>query len=391
MDAPSLPASLVLHDGELPDVCALLERLSLFYRERRDGATQEDLEHRWDVVIATPRRMLEFRPEAPGSDPVRIAVLERDSKTLRAMLRRAGIDLAIRRPVHPAALRLLILHSLYRGPERRTSPRVSVGAPVRFRAGLRHRDGVLAELSVCGCRLLSRVALEPGRRLTLQLPTEITGTRGFQVEGSVLRILPSEVLGLRSIVVTFGRRSQRAGARLEKVVNRHLAGPAVWSGSEPGLDDSRHGSSFPPDGSPAPVAPTEGAGLGAEERRTSPRREYVQHVIALGAEAGRVLMGRDISMGGMRVDPHPDLHVGDRLRVGLHLRARQKPLVVTAEVAREDGQEGFGLAFRELSDAARRDLQSLVDFLPILAARENGVDSGVIPAEILAHREAASG
>lgn len=384
MDAPSLPASLVLHDGELGDVCALLEHLSLFYRERQGGARQDELGHRWDVVVATPRRMLEFRPEAPGSDPVRIAVLERDSKTLRAMLQRAGIDLVVRRPVHPAALRLLILHCLYRGPERRRSPRVSVGAPVRFRNGLRRREALLVDLSVCGCRLLSGVDLEPGRKLNLQIPAEITGARGLQVDGSVLRSSPSELEGLRSIVVAFGRRSKRAGARLQDLVDRHSGGPAVLR------KDALSAADLQREAGPGLGGFRGSAQPGAEERRASPRREYVQHVIALGAEAGRVLLGRDISLGGMRVDAHPDLRVGDRLRIGLHLRAREKPLVVAAKVARNDGEEGFGLAFRDLSEEAAEYLRGMVTFLPILAVREGGADSGVIPTEILEHQEAVS-
>ena len=55
-----------------------------------------------------------------------------DSKTLRRRLRDAGTDLIVRRPVHPAALRLLILHSLYRGPEKRRTNRVSVGATIQY-------------------------------------------------------------------------------------------------------------------------------------------------------------------------------------------------------------------------------------------------------------------
>ena len=382
MDAASLPASLVLHDGELADVCALLERLALHYRQRQGGARPEDLRGRWDVVIATPRRMLEFRGDAPGSDPTRIAVLERDSKTMRAMLRRAGIDLVVRRPVHPAALRLLVLHCLYRGPERRRSPRVSVGAAVRYRMGLRRRDCILADLSLAGCRLLSPVDLEPGRKIWLHLPPELSGGRGFQVEGSVVRTGPSEVEDALSIAVTFGTPSRRVATRLEEAVRRHSDGPAVLVGEADGRDGTT--------GAPA-ARGSAAAGKGTDERRTSPRREYVQHVIALGEEAGRVLMGRDLSLGGMRVDAHPELQVGDRLRVGLHLRARQKPLVVEAVVARDDGPAGLGLAFEALPTEALRSLRDMIAVLPILSVLESEEGTGVGPTEILGRAEARAG
>ncbi len=374
MDASSLPASLVLHDGELGDVCALLGELALRFRERRNGARPEDRYDRWDLVIATPRRMLEFRGDAAGSDPTRIAVLDRDSTTLRAMLRRAGIDLVVRRPVHPAALRLLLLHSLYRGPERRRSPRVSVGAAIRYRMGLRRRDCILADLSLAGCRLLSPTDVEAGRKISLHLPAVLTGGRGFQVDGSIVRTGPSELDGVTSIAVSFGTPSRRTATRLEEAVRLHSEGPAVLAveglaaaGPEPG------------------PAPSEGPAAEDEDRRTSRRREYVQHVIALGAEAGRVLMGRDMSMGGMRVDPHPDLRLGDRLRIGLHLRAREKPLVVTAFVSRDDGAAGLGLAFDALPPGAARTLRGMVDALPILAVHEGDEGKGLVPTEILEH------
>jgi hypothetical protein len=387
VQAPSLPESLVLHDGELGDVCALLDRLGLFFTERRGNARGDDAAQRWDLVIATPRHMLEFRPTAPGSSPVRIAVLDRDSKTLRSMLQRAGIDMVVRRPVHPAALRLLVLHCLYRGPERRRSPRVSVGAPVSFRTGLRRREAILADLSLTGGRLLCRYELERGQKLSLRIPTERGRGRLLRIDAEVLRVGPSEVEGMNSVALSFAPGSRRALERLREVVKRYAGGPAVLSGeAPPPVDELRI------DGPP-------GSGVGASaeggedaERRDSPRREYVQHVIALGTEAGKVLVGRDISIGGMRVDPHPELLLGDELQIGLHLRAREKPVVVNARVARNDGERGLVLHFHGLSEAAASQLRSMVNLLPILAVRPpGGEETGLVLTEILDRRSAAHG
>lgn len=386
MQAPSLPESLVLHDGELSDVCALLDRLGLLFSQRRGGARGDDAAQRWDLVIATPRHMLEFRPTAPGSSPVRIAVLDRDSKTLRSMLQRAGIDMVVRRPVHPAALRLLLLHCLYRGPERRRSPRVSVGAPVSFRSGLRRRNAILADLSMTGGRLLCHYELERGRKLSLRIPSDTRRGRVLRLDAEVLRVGPSEVEGMNGVALSFAPGSRRSLERLRETVKRYAAGPAVLSGEEPpALDELRIDG---PTGS-GTAAGGEGGEEGAE-RRDSPRCEYVQHVIALGTEAGKVLVGRDISIGGMRVDPHPELLLGDELKIGLHLRAREKPLVVDAQVARNDGERGLVLQFHGLSGEAESYLRSMVNFLPILAVRPPGQDeSGLVLTEILERRGAA--
>ena len=116
-------------------------------------------------------------------------------------------------------------------------------------------------------------------------------------------------------------------------------------------------------------------------------------MIALGVEAARVLIGCDISLEGMRVDPHPDLSVGDELQIALHVRAREKPLVVRARVTRDDGEQGLVLQFYDLSQSSQAYLRRMVNFLPILAVREEGEEgAGIIISEILEHRaaEAAS-
>ena len=380
METPSLPESLVLHDGELRDVCALLKRLGLFFSERCGVSGQEDAAQRWDLVVATPRRMLEFRPTAQGSSPVRVAILDRDSKTLRSMLQRAGIDMVVRRPVHPAALRLLVLHCLYRGPERRRSPRVSVGAPVVFRTGLRRRDAILADLSMTGGRLLCHHELDRGQKLSLRIPAESGRKRGLRIEAAVLRVGPSEIEGVNAVALSFAGGSRRVLEKLRELLKEYARGPATLAGEgAPALQDLRV------DGLAGSAAAGDGDGTEAgSERRDSPRREYVQHVIALGTEAGKVLVGRDISLGGMRVDAHPELLLGDLLKIGLHLRAREKPLVVNARVVRNDGERGLVLQFNDLEQETESYLRSMVNFLPILAVPPPGEEeAGLILTEIL--------
>ena len=106
-------------------------------------------------MIASARRALELPTDLLRASAFRIAILDGESRIVRALLRRASFELVVRRPVHPAALRLLLLHTLYLGPEKRRTPRVSVGAPVHFRAGLRRHRAILAEISERGCRLLT--------------------------------------------------------------------------------------------------------------------------------------------------------------------------------------------------------------------------------------------
>ena len=72
---------------------------------------------------------------------------------LRDQLRGVGFDYLVRRPIHPGALRLLLLRALYRGPERRVTVRYPIGGEVAYKLGLRRRRATLLEVSLRGCRL----------------------------------------------------------------------------------------------------------------------------------------------------------------------------------------------------------------------------------------------
>ncbi|MBW2495616.1 MAG: PilZ domain-containing protein, partial [Deltaproteobacteria bacterium] len=185
---------LLLYDGELANLAELVDSLGGI--DRRGRPTELDCGRVWDVIIASAGRMLELHEHLSDASAVRIAVLDGDSKTLRKMLYRVDTDLLVRQPVHPAAFRLLILHALYRGPEKRRTTRVSIGAPIRFRIGLRRREAILAELSTRGCRMMAdpnchRAA--PDRLVKIVLPPELTGDkRPLSLRGHVMRVTPTD-------------------------------------------------------------------------------------------------------------------------------------------------------------------------------------------------------
>jgi hypothetical protein len=116
-----------------------------------------------------------------------------------------------------------------------------------------------------------------------------------------------------------------------------------------------------------------------DDRRLALRREYAgRRVVALGEEAARVLIGRDLSVGGMRVERAPNLAVGQRFQIALHVAPGQTPLVLHAEVVRDDGMRGFAVRFRDVEESAARYLAKMVDSLPVLAGGE-----GVVVSEIV--------
>jgi hypothetical protein len=366
---------LLMHDGELADVRLLAESAGATVIECRPGETPPA----WDVLVASGRYAKRELPRGGREHAVRIAVLDRNMRSLRALVRRAGVDLVVRRPVHPAALRLLLLHSLYRGPERR-SRRVVVGTPVRFRAGLLRKDGLLTDLSLRGCQIVSRHALRPGQSLVVWVPDAAQEGKTFGVRGTVVRCFQAAG-GERGYGVDFGVVAKHVASQLKLAVNAHLDGPAVGKTIDAGVTQPMAPRS-PADPTPsADVANAEAdsdSGSGAERRRAE-RREYSgRRVVALGEEAARVLIGRDLSIGGMRVDRAPNLAVGQRFQVALHIAPGQTPLVVGAEILRDDGDRGLAVRFMDVDATAAGYLSKMVDSLPMLADGE-----GVVVSEIV--------
>jgi hypothetical protein len=390
---------LLVHDGELADVAALVSKLGA--EVVASGPDAKD----FDVAVATPRRLNEIAWRASRRRVVRIAVVEQDARTVRAMCRRAGIDLVVRRPVHPSVLRLLLLHALYRGPDRRVR-RVAVGAPVRFRVGLRFRTALLADLSTRGCRLLACTPLPVGRRVSVYVPDPGLSTRTFSVGGRVTRAI--EGTGCEEgFAVAFDGLAERTRERLREAVDvyaggtvpfaegRGVSAPDVAPGNPAAGDPFERDAWEPERGSDRTGAPTFGSEERVEagavdpgsdegrERRRAPRHAYQgRRVVALDEEAARVLIGSDVSLGGMRVAPTPDLRVGQHVRIALHGSAGDTPLVMNAVVTRDDGERGLVLAFGELPASAERYLAKLLESLPVLeACRE--VAEGVLVSEIL--------
>ena len=334
--------SLVVHDGELDDVRAAFVELGLPFTEHSSHSARLAPEGRWDLVVASPQSLISLvLPREQRS--VRIAVTDHDSRTLRSSLHRAEVDLVIRRPFHPAVLRGVILHGLYRGVERRRTQRVGVGAPVRYRLGWRRPSAVLADLSMGGCRLLLSQHLETGRAFTLRVPVELAGGRPFTLRARALRGRAEDVSEGEGQVLRcrFESLTPYQSRRLRRTVERFRSGPATY------------------DTTPL----TEEGG----ERRANTRHHAEQRVVELNEEADRILMGRDVSLGGMRVDPNPRLCVGQDVKLAIYIEDSDQPLVVDARVHRDDGDSGLALRFRQLDPVAVRRLRRRLESPPLVA------------------------
>jgi hypothetical protein len=125
------------------------------------------------------------------------------------------------------------------------------------------------------------------------------------------------------------------------------------------------------------------------ERRRDVRVPYDERVVALGEEAARVLVGRDLCGGGMRIAATSSVAVGDILRVALHSGTETEPLIVLASVLRDDGADGLVLSFEALSKNQQERLEKIITSgLPVHANSDvledpSGMGDGIVVAEML--------
>lgn len=426
------------------------------------------------LVIVAGQRLVDGRAPSLRRWPRTIAVVDDGSKTLAAHLNRIGISMVVRRPIHPRALRLLMLHVLYRGPERRIRKRVLIGHPIRTGVGLFKQDATLLELSRTGARISLANPPKVGTTIQFVLGKELTNSKPIKVQAKVVRcVRPAGASGRGEGEIGLSLSDSGDLARpIQAILDRFGGGPASIgtasrnpletsspriaparmpvseasrpfaatttapparaaesAASAPPSESTRLPPSYQPDASlaratvapgdsrreaPSPAArakeratlhsldavDTQVEVLDADfevletgddsdadldldfdldldldeefldaasgdsgnpaDRRQSVRVPYAQRVVALGEQAARVVVGRDLCFGGMRIAANPALTVGDVLRIALHAGTETEPLVVLAGVERDDGDDGLVLAFAELTAGQRDRLEKII-------------------------------
>jgi hypothetical protein len=349
----SHPKILLLHDDELEDIRTLLHEFSFPFVERGGDPTEVDRATEWELIISSQKRLRAFKDSKTMQNARCIAVIDNDSRKLRSNASSHGVDFVLSRPVHSAALRLLILHCVYRGPEKRRQGRVSAGARVQVRSGLLWRDAILADISLRGARLVCDKPVKPGAKMNLFFPSKTGNTQCFNLTARSLRTTVATDSSEGHIVaVAFEGLSPVQGQQLRKVFETFKTGPARLERAKAHLACSPTARNSEPEE--------------RTERRATPRVKFEKHVVTVHDEATRVLLCRDISMGGMRVNPNDTLVPGDKLLVAVHIRSRAEPLLVNARVTRDDGDAGLALEFHDLSKDSADYLKKMVNLLHIL-------------------------
>ena len=216
--------------------------------------------------------------------------------------------------------------------EQRLALRVPVALTVGVSDGLRGRRADLVDLSLTGARLRFDEPVTADRRPWLWLPAGLGGRFSHPIGSEVAWTdsMPGEPTGHCQVGVRFRAFPLGGRSRLQ----RALAELIARVGEDPTL----------------PPLP---------ERRVAGRVPYARRVIARGAGAPLVMLGRDISSTGIRVATRRALAVGDAMQIALHA-GNGVPLVVRASVVRSVGEAEWALSFGELDPAQRARLDAIL-------------------------------
>ena len=412
--ASKAPAGILLvDDGELDGVARVLDSEGLPYARMRGAHIPAQVEPPRDLLIVTPRRVDRVRPAPPATGkkrgrPLRIIAVQEDSPSMRRRLRQAGLHLLVRQSADSEIWRLLIARALYRGNERREEPRIAIGSRVAIEAGAAASDAdsqtTLVDLSNRGCRLQTRETFSVGDPITFALPThEESGGElvSFILRGQVRRIAFDTSSGQTMLAIVFDpNMSEKNRAQLTALINRWAAGsessetahqvigPSIPACQLPSLPDLLLDDETDPPVAARSRICVELADVArgpGQERRSHNRARYASKLVADGRDGPVVLIGRDLSPGGMRIERLGLLGLGDRFRVALHGPTLSEPIVVDAEITRDDGDAGFALVFDAVGAEVALELEKLVACLPDVESldAEEVEGLGAVLAEIL--------
>jgi hypothetical protein len=338
-----IPRVALLDDGELDDVRASLRALGVAHCDARRATIGEAV----PILLSTPARAVSLALGCGEAPPHHLhAVIASGDQASGA-----PCDLELLRPIESSVLRLLTRrHELSASRERRLSTRVSLGSPVWVQVGDDRREVTVSRISIGGCGLISPALLRTGSRVSIELPPELSAPRRL--------VLTGEVLGSREVATGDGQTYDvsvafRALDLVDRVTLRALM--------------ARHAIDFRP--------MTEGSSVRGDrglrertlpptrDRRRALRRRFQQRVMGVIDGIAHVLLARDLSRSGIRIEPNERLAVGDAIKIAVFGALDTAPLLAPAVVERDDEADGWYLRFAALESDVEERLETLIESL----------------------------
>jgi hypothetical protein len=389
----SAPSVLLLDDGELDHIHRMLKQLGADYVRLQNRQIRGVIEKPLDLLISSCERTLEM-PELESSedsplDPTWVCVHGQDFLPLRQRLRELGVHYLVHAALDQESLRLFLLQLLYRGPNRRKELRLPLGDRVHCGAvGAELEPGKLVDLSSSMCRIFSPSAVPPDTSIRIVLPEALGGKEKLELLGPVIRCAESESRSgelVFSILVRLDDLDPEARAQVDRLVRGEQIGSRVTPLAE--RPSGEHQVPRPETGAPGQEPPTRAETAPVTAHQRHPRWEYARRVDVLDfddMDASQTALGRDLSVGGVRIVEHAGLKMGEEVTLALYGGQREEPVVVKARVLRDDGEAGVALIFDSVSESQKRALDRLCSGLsPLESLGEGGTEpENVVVAQV---------
>jgi hypothetical protein len=360
------PSILVIDDGELDRVQALLEHMPFDWVRCAEPDSGVPIETPLDLIISSGPRAMKMPPLAGAARPLWVCIYQPDFLVLRERLCKVGVNYLVSSDLALPTLDRFLRQLLHRGQERRAVRRIPLECAVHLAVGRERRPASLYELSSKSCVVRARAPLAAGQPVSLCLDAELTGESELEIPGSVARTAGVADAHDQAItaVVDFAPTDGRAMARLHDLLAGHTLGAPVT----------------PLCVEPNSIAPEPDAacwGLGQDrfvaetpsqrvERRGAARQVHGRRVEAIrwqGASEPWVVLARDLSSTGLCITASATPEIGSEVSLALYGRSREEPLLVGARVVRVDFDE-VGVRFLGLTSDQRRGLDRLLAMSP---------------------------
>src|SRR5262249_21956052 len=153
------PSVLIIDDGELDRVQALLERMPIDWLRCAEPDSGIGLELPKDLIISSGPRSMKMPALVGEGQPLWVCIYDQDFLPLRERLRDLGVHYLVSGELAPHAFELFVRQLLNRGDERRAVRRIPLHCDVQLAVGHQKSQARLLELSRESCVLSARRAL----------------------------------------------------------------------------------------------------------------------------------------------------------------------------------------------------------------------------------------
>jgi hypothetical protein len=203
----------------------------------------------------------------------------------------------------------------------------------------------------------------------VELPSKLAGGEEFALSGRVLRTEAPPGSPNRLVTVAFDELGEGPLELLDAILEGTVIGTLVTRLGDELAGDAAAATppltrELQPDpADPAPGVPAASQSEYPHERR-NPRVAYTRKVTALMGGGEHVILGRDLSIEGMRTEPLPELTVGTQLELAIYGPSGAEPVLVQAVVSRDDGPLGTAFHFNDMASGDRPRLQAIIEGTP---------------------------